>query len=347
MSSIFNILMEELTNLVNTSQYFNPFFSWMVVSYTYFSIGLHGVSLIFIGMSIISFFPKDRKTVVFIRILLWRIKGNLGIVFLVDLLLLRIDLDKNKLLEQTRQLKLNNIKNVFNGMDLNPSGSSVSPPITQNINMNIEYTNKLLSKNKSDDFRKSYSQNKENSNDVQTFVNPYLMENNDVSKNNNFNYSTNYSRNKRKNSRVSNISSNFRINTSPVLPHSNFSYDKPSDSSTYKASLHKVTYSANSAGIETTSVSTSPYDSMSRLNSGAISIENMNPSSLSSINESLSRSFSQKTPVETYQDSFPIPHSYQRSLNYSFPENEPNDQIESMKNRHLGNMGMDNPIYQT
>jgi len=314
------------------------------------------VSLVFIGMSIISFFTEKRETVEFIRILLWRIKGNLGIVFLVDLLLLRIDLDKNKLLEQTRQIKLNNINNIYNGIDLNPTISSVSPSVTQNNNMNMEYTNKLLSQDKSNSSRKSFSPKKESSsNDAQSYMNPYLMENSDISKNNNYNYTTNYSRNKRKNSNISNLSSSFKFNTTPPLPYSNFSYDKPSslnDSSNYNASIHKVTYNVNNTGIETTSFSTSPYDSMSRLHPEALSIDNINPSTLSSINESLSRSFSQKTPGEIYQDSINMMPSgrtskdqYQGSLNYSFPENESNNLSESMKNRYLGDNGMKPHIY--
>jgi len=42
MDSPFNILITELSNMVNKSQYFNPFFSWVIIVYTYFSIGIHG-----------------------------------------------------------------------------------------------------------------------------------------------------------------------------------------------------------------------------------------------------------------------------------------------------------------
>ncbi|OUM56308.1 hypothetical protein PIROE2DRAFT_19142 [Piromyces sp. E2] len=42
MSFPYIILIQELTNIINKSQYFNPFFSWVIVVYTYFSIGIHG-----------------------------------------------------------------------------------------------------------------------------------------------------------------------------------------------------------------------------------------------------------------------------------------------------------------
>ncbi|ORX50302.1 hypothetical protein BCR36DRAFT_257804, partial [Piromyces finnis] len=38
LSSPFNLMITELSNMVNKTQYFNPFFSWIIVVYTYFSI---------------------------------------------------------------------------------------------------------------------------------------------------------------------------------------------------------------------------------------------------------------------------------------------------------------------
>jgi len=54
------------------------------------------VSLIFIGISIIVHLSPDGYFG-FIRDLLWRLKDNLGMIFLIDILLIRIDLDSNKI----------------------------------------------------------------------------------------------------------------------------------------------------------------------------------------------------------------------------------------------------------
>jgi len=54
------------------------------------------VSLIFIGISIIVNLSPDGYFG-FIRDLLWRLKDNLGLIFLIDILLIRIDLDGNKI----------------------------------------------------------------------------------------------------------------------------------------------------------------------------------------------------------------------------------------------------------
>jgi len=61
------------------------------------------VFISFIGISITTYIKMD-DFIKFIRFLLWRIKENLGVIFLIDLLLLRIDLDINHMNKQNEEL---------------------------------------------------------------------------------------------------------------------------------------------------------------------------------------------------------------------------------------------------
>lgn len=61
------------------------------------------VSVLYIFIAIDVLFEK-KGMIDFYRKLLWRIKGMLGIIFLVDLLLLRIDLDSNTLILQKQEI---------------------------------------------------------------------------------------------------------------------------------------------------------------------------------------------------------------------------------------------------
>jgi len=85
------------------------------------------VSLIFLGMSIIVVFP-NKGFYAWVRKLLWRTKGYIGIIILSDLLLLRIDLNDNSIImkneriekmkkaktpEANRKLSLNSEYNLF------------------------------------------------------------------------------------------------------------------------------------------------------------------------------------------------------------------------------------------
>jgi len=62
------------------------------------------VSILFIGISIIVVFPSVRL-VSLIKETLWRMKGNLGLIFLLDLLLLRIDLDSNQIAIKEQEIE--------------------------------------------------------------------------------------------------------------------------------------------------------------------------------------------------------------------------------------------------
>jgi len=62
------------------------------------------VSLIFIGISMIVIF-KAVGIVAFIKEMLWRMKGNLGLVFLIDLLLMRIDIDNKVIAEKKQEIE--------------------------------------------------------------------------------------------------------------------------------------------------------------------------------------------------------------------------------------------------
>jgi len=251
-------------------------------------------------MSIIVFFKSNGITG-FIRNLLWATKGDLGIIFLVDILLLRIDFDKNKLLEKERQIQMNN-DNSLNAIDIE---STVSP-VSQKANINMEYTNKLLSKSKSiNDLYKSNPLSKGIRDDALPYLNPSNV---DISKNTDFTdssyennqYMTHYPRNNK-------MPDNYKMGTTPPLSNSNNYYDKPStssvvtanDSSYYYNSLPRKEYNyIDSSSI----ISNSVYNSMSRLHPKTISAENLAPSSVSSNYGSLTRSLSVKGPnKETIQ----------------------------------------------
>jgi len=64
--------------------------------------------MIFIGVSIIVMF-KEQGVVKFIRHLFMRLKGNLGLIFLIDILLLRIDLDHNQIALQDQEIEKMNV----------------------------------------------------------------------------------------------------------------------------------------------------------------------------------------------------------------------------------------------
>ncbi|ORY22358.1 hypothetical protein LY90DRAFT_675901 [Neocallimastix californiae] len=68
------------------------------------------VSLIFIGLSFVVHISRSHYFWYFIRTFLWRLKGNLGIIFLLDMLLLRIDLDHNQLVAQQELIDQNNLE---------------------------------------------------------------------------------------------------------------------------------------------------------------------------------------------------------------------------------------------
>jgi len=68
------------------------------------------VSLLFIGFAFIVNFPQDGWSG-FLRDLIWRIKGNLGIIYLVDLLLIRVELDDNRINMQEEEIQKINDKN--------------------------------------------------------------------------------------------------------------------------------------------------------------------------------------------------------------------------------------------
>jgi len=68
------------------------------------------VSLLLLAISVIVWFPNSGVPG-FIRRFLWRIKGYLGIIFLVDLLLLRIEIDNSRIVEQSEKIKRINLEN--------------------------------------------------------------------------------------------------------------------------------------------------------------------------------------------------------------------------------------------
>jgi len=68
------------------------------------------VSLLFIGFAFIVNFPHE-GWIGFIRDIIWRIKGNLGIIFLIDLLLIRVELDDNKINMQEEEIQKINDEN--------------------------------------------------------------------------------------------------------------------------------------------------------------------------------------------------------------------------------------------
>ncbi|ORY20276.1 hypothetical protein LY90DRAFT_676834 [Neocallimastix californiae] len=68
------------------------------------------VSLIFFSMSIVVWFDKEGVALLFNRIL-WRMKGSLSIIYLVDLLLLRIELDTTTVKDISEKLEKANIEN--------------------------------------------------------------------------------------------------------------------------------------------------------------------------------------------------------------------------------------------
>lgn len=90
--------------------------------------------------------------------LLWRLKGDLGIIFLVDMLLLRIDLDHNQLIVQKNKIDQLNDKpsfpnhltneeiNKLNFSDLNVQ-SSTHPLTSQNNDMEEYEPNELIQEN--------------------------------------------------------------------------------------------------------------------------------------------------------------------------------------------------------
>ncbi|ORX79523.1 hypothetical protein BCR32DRAFT_294382 [Anaeromyces robustus] len=68
------------------------------------------VSLLFIGFAFIVNFPHVGWSG-FLRDLIWRIKGNLGIIFLIDLLLIRVELDDNRINMQEEEIQKINDEN--------------------------------------------------------------------------------------------------------------------------------------------------------------------------------------------------------------------------------------------
>ncbi|OUM68389.1 hypothetical protein PIROE2DRAFT_3993 [Piromyces sp. E2] len=95
------------------------------------------VSIIFIGISIIVLF-KEEGVAKFIRNLFVRLKGNLGLIFLIDILLLRIDLDHNQIALQDQEIEKMNVGKTIQSQFDNYNGEE---------QLSIDKVNKLLSDN--------------------------------------------------------------------------------------------------------------------------------------------------------------------------------------------------------
>jgi len=105
------------------------------------------VSLLFIGLSVIVHFSQDGWAG-FIRVFLWRIKGNLGLIFLIDILLLRIDLDNNQIAMQEQEIEQLQLKKDLNGIiPFNDSNSTIIPNYVFQ-NPSNEYAKSLYSENR-------------------------------------------------------------------------------------------------------------------------------------------------------------------------------------------------------
>ncbi|ORX50301.1 hypothetical protein BCR36DRAFT_583434 [Piromyces finnis] len=249
------------------------------------------VSSLFIGISIIVFFPSTGVSG-FIRRLLWRIKGNLGIIFLVDIILLRIDLDKNKIIEQTRQIQMmNKNKTIQNGFNFDPSERT-----SQNVNMNMEYTNRLLTNKKNvSGLYKSLPLDNEIRDDVLPYLNHNSIEGCDISKSHNYNGSGSLGRYPYSNNTLARFSRNSKVsdnmNTSNLFGYYSVSLTNFEDNNN---SLLRKPH--NNHGFETISLNGPSYSSLSHLNPNSINLENIASSSISSNYGSLSRTQSVKAP---------------------------------------------------
>ncbi|ORX50298.1 hypothetical protein BCR36DRAFT_326890 [Piromyces finnis] len=104
------------------------------------------VSLLLLSISILVWFPNTGVTG-FIRRFLWRIKGYLGIIFLVDLLLLRIEIDNNKIIDQNEKIKKINLENSIQNITRMYQ--------TNNANSNFNTTNNYSPTNYSPHSRQS------------------------------------------------------------------------------------------------------------------------------------------------------------------------------------------------
>jgi len=135
-------------------------------------------------MSLIVQFSKDGFTG-FIRRLLWRLKGSLGIIFLVDILLLRIDLDQNQISLQKEEIeKISLTKSMKHRSFEYPYKSNI-----QNAN-DFEYATLLLNKDgdglaspdtvtlNNNDVISTYVSNNNNQNIQNVYENDYYYDNN-------------------------------------------------------------------------------------------------------------------------------------------------------------------------
>jgi hypothetical protein len=97
------------------------------------------ISVIYILIAIDVLFEKV-GAVDFYRKLLWRIKGIFGIIFLVDLLLLRIDLDSNTLIMQKQEIEKQKKEIALYG----PYSSTERNSNEYDLNLNFDTNNKNL-----------------------------------------------------------------------------------------------------------------------------------------------------------------------------------------------------------
>ncbi|ORX50300.1 hypothetical protein BCR36DRAFT_412327 [Piromyces finnis] len=133
------------------------------------------VSLIFLGMSLIVHFSKTGIPGV-IRRFLWRMKGSLGIIFLIDILLLRIDLDQNQISLQLEELEKKSI-----GKSLKHTSYDVSYKNSIPNHSDLDYATLLLSNNADEIVSPenvTFNNNDKNNNNNNTNEISFLYENN-------------------------------------------------------------------------------------------------------------------------------------------------------------------------
>ncbi|ORX46186.1 hypothetical protein BCR36DRAFT_332133 [Piromyces finnis] len=99
------------------------------------------VSLLFINIAVIGILPQV-GVVKFLYYVLIRLKGNISLIFLIDILLLRIDLDHNKIAMQDQEIEKKNV-----GRTLQEQFNNNNNNINYNFEdqVNIDRVNKLLS----------------------------------------------------------------------------------------------------------------------------------------------------------------------------------------------------------
>jgi len=119
------------------------------------------VTTVFIGyfaLSVFIYFYNDdmeiKDTIIFLRELLWKVKGSFGIIFLVDLLLLRIDIDHGNMSRREKEMQEMNSAHSTNEMPLleeeqytNVSTKSGPSYQYKRKKSTIEYASELLSNN--------------------------------------------------------------------------------------------------------------------------------------------------------------------------------------------------------